>query len=113
MHAPQHAQRTCPHLPYPERTPPPPPRTLTPSHYHYGYYLYAAAALAKGSPAWAAANRQQLMSLVRDFANPVRADPWFPFARHMDWWGGHSWAGGFNALGDGKNQVGGVQLGWW
>jgi hypothetical protein len=76
-------------------------------HYHWGYLLYAAAALGKDSPAWLAVRRDSLLALVRDFANPRRDDPWFPLARHMDWWGGHSWAGGIPALADSKNQVGG------
>ncbi|KAG2482088.1 hypothetical protein HYH03_018963 [Edaphochlamys debaryana] len=73
-------------------------------HYHYGYLLYAAAALARGDPSWLSANRAALEAVVRDFANPNKADPWFPFARQMNWWGGHSWAGGLAVFPDGKNQ---------
>ncbi|GIL47383.1 hypothetical protein Vafri_4213 [Volvox africanus] len=73
-------------------------------HFHYGYLLYAAAALAKGDPTWLAAKKDSLLAIVRDFANPRRDDPWFPLARMMDWWGGHSWASGILALGDSKNQ---------
>ncbi|KAG2482089.1 hypothetical protein HYH03_018964, partial [Edaphochlamys debaryana] len=73
-------------------------------HYHYGYLLYAAAALARGDPSWLSANRAAVGAVVRDFANPNKADPWFPFARQMNWWGGHSWAGGLAVFPDGKNQ---------
>lgn len=36
------------------------------------------------------------MALVRDLANPRAdlSDPYFPFARHMDWYEGHSWSTG-------------------
>ncbi len=81
---------------------------MHPRSYHYGYYLSAAAAIGRGPDAqsrdFLSNQRDNLLALVRDFANPLRGDPLFPFARHMDWWGGHSWAGGFTAMGDGKNQ---------
>ncbi|KXZ44666.1 hypothetical protein GPECTOR_64g85 [Gonium pectorale] len=73
-------------------------------HFHYGYLLHAAAALAKGNATWLAEKKDALLAVLRDFANPRKDDPWFPFARVMDWWGGHSWALGIEALGDAKNQ---------
>jgi endo-1,3(4)-beta-glucanase len=42
--------------------------------------------------------------LVRDFANPIAEDPYFPFSRSFDWYMGHSWASGLFALVDGKNE---------
>lgn len=42
--------------------------------------------------------------LVRDFANPISEDPYFPFSRNFDWYMGHSWATGLFALVDGKNE---------
>ncbi|EFJ51031.1 hypothetical protein VOLCADRAFT_88258 [Volvox carteri f. nagariensis] len=71
---------------------------------HYGPFIYAAAVVAKGDPVWAAANRDAVLALVRDVANPRsdRSDPYFPFARYMDWWAGHAWATGLaNAQIDG------------
>ena len=46
-----------------------------------------------------------LDELLRDYANPNMGDKYFTFARHMDWFEGHSWAGGIVAFGDGRNQV--------
>ncbi|KAG2453738.1 hypothetical protein HYH02_001949 [Chlamydomonas schloesseri] len=79
-------------------------RVYNDHHYHYGYYLMAAALLGKADSAWVTANLPALATVVRDFANPNKADPYFPLARMMDWWEGHSWAGGMQVFGDGKNQ---------
>ena len=46
-----------------------------------------------------------LDDLLRDFANPRDNDRYFPFARHMDWFDGHSWASGYTVFAAGKNQV--------
>ena len=46
-----------------------------------------------------------LDDLLRDFANPRENDRYFPFARHMDWFDGHSWASGYTVFAAGKNQV--------
>jgi Glycosyl hydrolase family 81 C-terminal domain len=46
-----------------------------------------------------------LDDLLRDFANPRETDRYFPFARHMDWFDGHSWASGYTVFAAGKNQV--------
>ncbi|KAG2445657.1 hypothetical protein HXX76_000266 [Chlamydomonas incerta] len=79
-------------------------RVYNDHHYHYGYYLMAAALLGKADPAWLTANLPALTTVIRDFANPSKTDPFFPMARMMDWWEGHSWAGGMQVFGDGKNQ---------
>lgn len=44
------------------------------------------------------------MNLVRDYANPNKADPFFPVTRNKDWFDGHSWASGITVFGDSKNQ---------
>lgn len=49
--------------------------------------------------------QEALDELLRDFANPNVADKFFSYARHKDWFEGHSWAGGVVAFGDGRNQV--------
>lgn len=49
--------------------------------------------------------QEALDELLRDFANPNMDDKFFTFARHKDWFEGHSWAGGVVAFGDGRNQV--------
>lgn len=42
--------------------------------------------------------------LVRDYANPVDSDPYFPFSRSFDWYHGHSWAKGLFESADGKDE---------
>jgi len=73
-------------------------------HFHYGYFVYAAAVLAKFSPSWERQWRQQVLGIVRDYANPSWADSSFPVARHKDWFLGSSWAGGILATVNGRNQ---------
>jgi len=73
-------------------------------HFHYGYLVYACAALARVDPLFAATYRNALLDIVRDYANPSITDSWFPFARHMDFYEGHSWATGLDVFNDGKNQ---------
>jgi len=73
-------------------------------HFHYGYFIYAAAVLAKHNPSWERTWRQQILAIVRDYGNPSTADPSFPLARHKDWFLGFSWAGGIEAMANGRNQ---------
>lgn len=63
-------------------------------HYHYGYHLYAAAVAAKFDPKWALQFVDDILLYVRDFANPVSNDPYFPPFRQKDWYLGSSWASG-------------------
>ncbi|KAG7369398.1 glycosyl hydrolase family 81 protein [Nitzschia inconspicua] len=63
-------------------------------HYHYGYHLYAAAVAAKFDPAWARQHMDDVMLYIRDFANPMSDDPYFPSFRQKDWFLGSSWASG-------------------
>jgi len=74
-------------------------------HFHYGYITYAAAGLAHFRPSWGKTWHSAVMSLVRDIANPNADDAYFPKFRHMDWYAGHSWAGGVAmAYLNGRNQ---------
>ncbi|CAI6335230.1 unnamed protein product [Periconia digitata] len=75
-------------------------------HFHYGYFVYTAAVIGYLDPAWLdqGTNRAWVNTLVRDFANPVESDPFFPFQRSFDWYNGHSWAKGLFDSGDGKDQ---------
>ena len=101
-------------------------------HFHYGYHIYAYAAIAKIDPAWGAKWKEQILSLVRDIANPselVQAqeqqgesldaalagsgevpkfagiqDDHFPTLRHMDVFESHSWANALFASPIGRNQ---------
>lgn len=68
-------------------------------HFHYGYWVYAAAVLAKYDPVWELTWREQVLTLVRDYANPSPEDLSFPVVRHKDFFLGFSWAGG---LGQGE-----------
>lgn len=73
--------------------------------FHYGYFVYTAAVIATLDPAWLTqgTNKAYVNSLVRDFANSVTDDAYFPFSRCFDWYHGHSWASGLFAAGDGKS----------
>jgi len=73
-------------------------------HFHYGYFAYAAAALGKADNAWLMSRKQQIVDLIRDFANPSKLDSFFPVTRNKDWYDGHSWAAGIFNFGDSKNQ---------
>ncbi|CAK0813428.1 unnamed protein product, partial [Prorocentrum cordatum] len=74
-------------------------------HFHYGYFVYSAAVAAKYAPKWEEEWREQILALVRDYANPSAEDPHFPVARHKDWFLGISWAGGIpQAYENGRNQ---------
>jgi len=56
--------------------------------------LYAAAVVAKFLPAVAVAQKDKVLLMVRDIANPSRDDRYFPQWRHKDWFLGSSWASG-------------------
>ncbi|KAM0716275.1 hypothetical protein Q7P37_007720 [Cladosporium fusiforme] len=75
-------------------------------HFHYGYHVYAAAVIAYLDPSWleAGTNKAWVDMLVRDYANSITDDPYFPFSRNFDWYHGHSWAKGLFASADGKDQ---------
>eukprot|EP00471_Norrisiella_sphaerica_P014257 CAMPEP_0184494448 /NCGR_PEP_ID=MMETSP0113_2-20130426/28718_1 /TAXON_ID=91329 /ORGANISM="Norrisiella sphaerica, Strain BC52" /LENGTH=832 /DNA_ID=CAMNT_0026880203 /DNA_START=185 /DNA_END=2680 /DNA_ORIENTATION=+ len=74
-------------------------------HFHYGYLLYAAAVVAKFLPEWGREYKEFILLLVRDVANPSEDDTSFPPYRHMDFYVGHSWAGGiFQPFLNGRNQ---------
>jgi endo-1,3(4)-beta-glucanase len=74
--------------------------------FHYGYMVYAAAVIAHLDPSWLnqGVNKAWVNSLVRDFANSVDNDQYFPFSRNFDWYHGHSWASGLYASGDGNSR---------
>ena len=54
-------------------------------HFQFGFLLYACAALGRLDGAWLASQQASILAVVRDYANPRRDDPFFPYARHMDW----------------------------
>lgn len=63
-------------------------------HFHYGYLIYAAAIIARYDGAFFEANKNAFDTIVRDVCNPDPTDTDFPFARHKDFFDGHSWASG-------------------
>jgi endo-1,3(4)-beta-glucanase len=75
-------------------------------HFHFGYLVYTAAIIAYMDAGWLSrgTNKAWVDSLVRDYANPVPDDPYFPFSRAFDWYHGHSWASGLFEFSDGKNE---------
>lgn len=75
-------------------------------HFHYGYHVYAAAVIAYLDPTWleAGTNKAWVNMLVRDYANSVTDDAYYPFSRSFDFYHGHSWAKGLFASADGKDQ---------
>ncbi|KAI9714619.1 MAG: hypothetical protein M1828_001156 [Chrysothrix sp. TS-e1954] len=81
-------------------------------HFHYGYFVYTAAVIASLDPTWLESQcddsgtivKTFVNTLVRDYANPVSSDPYFPFSRMFDWYHGHSWAHGLYESADGKDE---------
>ncbi|WPH00242.1 Hypothetical protein R9X50_00306500 [Acrodontium crateriforme] len=75
-------------------------------HFHYGYFVYAAAIIGYLDPNWLSqgSNKAWVNMLVRDYANSVSDDQYFPFSRMFDWYHGHSWAHGVMEASDGKDQ---------
>ncbi len=69
--------------------------------YTYGYFVYAAAVVASFEPAWLNRWKSQLAYMVRDYANMYEYDQFFPFARHKDFYAGHSWGSGLSTMVDG------------
>lgn len=63
-------------------------------HFHYGYHIHAAAVVAHFDHDWGKKHFEQVLLLVRDFANPSKDDKAFPLFRHKDWYQGSSWASG-------------------
>ena len=63
-------------------------------HFHYGYHIYAAGVVAKHDPVWAAKTFDRVLLYVRDIANPLAEDEYFPQFRQKDWYLGSSWAAG-------------------
>lgn len=77
-------------------------------HFHYGYHILATAITCKVDRdmggQWISLVRQWVNFLIRDIANPSFGDAFFPFMRCFDFYNGHSWAGGLEDSGDGKDE---------
>jgi len=79
---------------------------LNDHHFHYGYYVAVAAEIARTNPEWTEETNWggMVQHLIRDFANPSRSDPMYPFLRNFAPYAGHSWAAGNPAFDLGNNQ---------
>eukprot|EP00529_Nitzschia_sp_RCC80_P006870 CAMPEP_0113497088 /NCGR_PEP_ID=MMETSP0014_2-20120614/30455_1 /TAXON_ID=2857 /ORGANISM="Nitzschia sp." /LENGTH=1420 /DNA_ID=CAMNT_0000391027 /DNA_START=673 /DNA_END=4931 /DNA_ORIENTATION=- /assembly_acc=CAM_ASM_000159 len=63
-------------------------------HFHYGYFVYASAVLSHFDSQWGIENFENVLLLIRDYANPSQNDESYPVFRNKDWYKGHSWAAG-------------------
>ncbi|KAG5519519.1 hypothetical protein PMAC_001673 [Pneumocystis sp. 'macacae'] len=72
-------------------------------HFHYGYMVFAAAVIGYINSSWIKENKDWIIDLIRDVANPV-SDSYFPAFRSFDWFTGHSWAKGIFESPDGKDE---------
>eukprot|EP00529_Nitzschia_sp_RCC80_P006369 CAMPEP_0113451066 /NCGR_PEP_ID=MMETSP0014_2-20120614/6150_1 /TAXON_ID=2857 /ORGANISM="Nitzschia sp." /LENGTH=1504 /DNA_ID=CAMNT_0000342417 /DNA_START=487 /DNA_END=5002 /DNA_ORIENTATION=- /assembly_acc=CAM_ASM_000159 len=63
-------------------------------HFHYGYFVYASAVLSHFDSQWGIENFENVLLLIRDYANPSHNDQSYPVFRNKDWYKGHSWAAG-------------------
>jgi hypothetical protein len=73
-------------------------------HFHWGYLIHAAAIVGRYDPSFLRDYGDCMRLLIRDIASTDRSDPSFPYLRHMDIYGGHSWAGGLTLFNDATNQ---------
>jgi endo-1,3(4)-beta-glucanase len=48
-------------------------------------------------------NKDEILDLLRDYANPSNQDPYFTVTRMKDWYLGHSWAMGLFESGANRN----------
>ncbi|WP_379131860.1 discoidin domain-containing protein [Paenibacillus sp. sgz500958] len=87
---------------------------ITDHHFTYGYYVFASAVLATYDQDFRNKYSGMIDHLVRDYANPSKTDPLYPFLRNFDVYEGHSWAGGYADNDDGNNQeaAGESLFGW-
>ncbi|WP_235775546.1 MULTISPECIES: discoidin domain-containing protein [Paenibacillus] len=87
---------------------------ITDHHFTYGYYVFASAVLATYDSGFRDEYSGMVEQLIRDYANPSKNDPLYPFLRNFDPYEGHSWAGGYADNDDGNNQeaAGESLFGW-
>ncbi|OJH42860.1 hypothetical protein BON30_01650 [Cystobacter ferrugineus] len=87
---------------------------ITDHHFTYGYYVFASAVLAAYDANFRTQYGSMVDHLIRDYANPTRTDPLYPFFRNFDPYEGHSWAGGYADNNNGNNQeaAGESLFGW-
>jgi endo-1,3(4)-beta-glucanase len=72
-------------------------------HFHYGYFIFAAGVVARFDAPNFEANKGNYDAIARDICS-TEADSDFPYARHKDFYDGHSWASGLYSQANGKGQ---------
>ncbi|WP_339311430.1 discoidin domain-containing protein [Paenibacillus sp. FSL M7-0896] len=87
---------------------------ITDHHFTYGYYVFASAVLATYDTDFRNKFSGMVDELIRDYANPSKTDPKYPYFRNFDPYEGHSWAGGYADNDSGNNQeaAGESLFGW-
>lgn len=87
---------------------------ITDHHFTYGYYVFASAVLATFDNDFKTRFSPMVNELIRDYANPSKTDPKYPYMRNYDAYEGHSWAGGYADNDSGNNQeaAGESLFGW-
>ena len=87
---------------------------LTDHHFTYGYFVFASAILATYDQDFKDNYGEMIEHLIRDYANPSKDDPMYPFLRNFNPYEGHSWAGGYGDNNSGNNQeaAGESLFGW-
>jgi len=75
-------------------------------HFHYGYLLYASAILGKLNSTFVLQHGDRVDALMHDVAYnaKIKDGSFFPLARHMSWFDGHSFASGLFPFSNGKSQ---------
>jgi endo-1,3(4)-beta-glucanase len=73
-------------------------------HFQYGYLIYTSAVIGKYDPEWLNTNKDAVLNLVRDIAEPSGQDPYFTCLRHKDTFRGNSWANGLFSVANNRNQ---------
>lgn len=75
-------------------------------HFHYGYLMFASAVMGRLNATFVEEHGARVDALMHDVAyNPkIQDGSFFPLARHMSWFDGHSFASGLFPFGNGKSQ---------
>ncbi len=73
-------------------------------HFQYGYFLYAASIYARYDSSFVKEYGSTVDAIIRDIASSDATATEFPYFRTIDWYEGHSWAGGTARFADGNNQ---------
>jgi endo-1,3(4)-beta-glucanase len=73
-------------------------------HFHYGYFIYTSAVLIHLDNPYYQSHKLLFDSLIKDICNHDKKNKDYPYARHKDFFDGHSWASGLFQQANGKGQ---------